>query len=347
MRRLLLLVIGLGAAVLAWRDVQSRLGQTLAIGEPMTIDVPRGATLNGVLRDLEQRGVLSSPRQRLYLSWYARLTGQARALKAGEYALAPGLRASELTALLASGQVVLHELTLVEGWTFAQALAAVRAHPAIAKALPEGGVLDPAEFLMGTLGAPGQHPEGRFFPDTYRFPRGTTDVDFLRRAHRALAHALADEWAARAPGLPYATPDEALIMASIVERETGMVDERPEIAGVFVRRLQKRMRLQTDPSVIYGLGAAFDGNLRKRDLLADGPYNTYTRAGLPPTPICLPGRAALHAAMHPAPGKTLYFVARGDGSHEFSETFPEHDAAVRKYQLRRGRVGRQAPPASR
>jgi len=344
MRRLVVLLIGLGAAVLAWRDVQSSLQAPLAIGAPMVVDVPRGATLNGLLRDLERRGVLGSARQRAYLSWYARLNGQARSLKAGEYALAPGMRATDLTALLASGQVVLHELTLVEGWQFAQALDAVRAHPALAQTLPAEGA---AAALMAALGVPGQHPEGRFYPDTYRFPRGTTDVEFLRRAHRALARVLADEWAARAAGLPYATPDEALVMASIVERETGMVDERPEIAGVFVRRLQQRMRLQTDPSVIYGLGAAFDGNLRKRDLLADGPYNTYTRAGLPPTPICLPGRAAIHAALHPAAGKTLYFVARGDGSHEFSETFAEHDAAVRKYQLKRGRVGRQAPRPAR
>ena len=342
MRRLLVLLIGLAAAVLAWRDLQSSLQAPLAIAAPTMVDVPRGATMNGLLRELQQRGVLTSARQRAYLSWYARLNGQASALKAGEYALAPGMRAVDLTALLASGQVVLHELTLVEGWQFAQALDAVRAHAAIARTLPAEGTV---AALMSALGAPGQHPEGRFYPDTYRFPRGTTDVEFLRRAYRTLGHVLAEEWASRAPDLPYATPDEALVMASIVERETGMVDERPEIAGVFVRRLQKRMRLQTDPSVIYGLGAAFDGNLRKRDLLADGPYNTYTRAGLPPTPICLPGRAAIYAALHPAAGKTLYFVARGDGSHVFSETFAEHDAAVRRYQLKRGQAGRQAPPA--
>lgn len=341
MRRLLTLLIGLAAATLAWRDVQSSLQAPLAIDQPQTVDVPRGATMNGLLRELQQRGVLASGRQRAYLSWYARLNGQASALKAGEYALAPGMRATDLTALLASGQVVLHELTLVEGWQFAQALEAVRGHAAIRRTLPAEGTV---AALMAALGTPGQHPEGRFYPDTYRFPRGTTDVEFLRRAHRALGRVLAEEWASRAADLPYATPDEALVMASIVERETGMVDERPEIAGVFVRRLEKRMRLQTDPSVIYGLGAAFDGNLRKRDLLADGPYNTYTRAGLPPTPICLPGRAAIYAALHPAAGKTLYFVARGDGSHVFSETFAEHDAAVRKYQLKRGQVGRRPPP---
>lgn len=334
MRRLLLMFAGLAAATWAGRDVQSQLQATLPIHAPQVVDVPRGATLNGLLRDFQHRGVIASPRQRFYLSWYARLTGQAQSLKAGEYSFGPGLRAIDLTALLASGQVVLHELTVVEGWQFSQALAAVRAHPALKQTLPATGA---AEALMAALDRPGLHPEGRFYPDTYRFPRGTSDVEFLRRAFRMLERVLAEEWAARAPDLPYADPDQALTMASIVERETGMVGERGEIAGVFVRRLRKGMRLQTDPSVIYGLGAAFDGNLRKRDLLADGPYNTYTRGGLPPTPICLPGRAALHAALHPAPGKTLYFVSRGDGSHVFSETFAEHDAAVRKFQLKRRR----------
>jgi len=338
MRRVLLMLMGLAAAVLAGRDVQSQLQASLPIAQAHVVDVPRGATMIGLLRDFEQRGVLESPRQRLYLSWYARLTGQAAALKAGEYSLSPGLRAMDLTALLASGNVVLHELTLVEGWQFSQAFSAVRSHAAIAQTLPEAGA---AEALMTALGHPGRHPEGLFHPDTYRFPRGTSDVEFLRRAFRMLERVLAEEWAARSADVPYATPGEALVMASIVERETGMVDERAEIAGVFVRRLEKNMRLQTDPSVIYGLGAAFDGNLRKRDLLADTPYNTYTRAGLPPTPICLPGRAALHAALHPAPGKTLYFVSRGDGSHAFSETFAEHDAAVRKFQLTKRRSARK------
>jgi UPF0755 protein len=335
MRRALLLLIGLAAAALAGRDVHSQLQASLPVSGGEIVDVPKGTSFRGVLRELQARGLLQSGRQVLYLSWYARVSGRAGAMKAGEYALAPGMRAIDLPALLASGQVILHELTLVEGWQFVTALAAVHAHSAIKRTLPgtEAGAA-----LMSQLGAPGRHPEGLFHPDTYRFPRGTTDVEFMRRAYKTQQRVLAEEWDTRAPDLPYASPDEALIMASIVERETGMVDERPEIAGVFVRRLQKGMRLQTDPSVIYGLGAAFDGNLRKRDLLADTPYNTYTRAGLPPTPICLPGRAALLAALHPAPGKTLYFVSRGDGSHVFSETFTEHDAAVRKFQLKRRRA---------
>ena len=338
MRRFLLILVVSGAAVWAGRDVRSELNATLPITAPQVLDVPRGATMNGLLRDFQGRGVLGSRRQRLYLSWYARLTGQADDLKAGEYSVNPGLRAIDLTALLASGHVVLHELRLVEGWQLSQALAAVRAHPALKQTLPQSGA---GEALMSALGQADRHPEGRFYPDTYHFPRGTTDVEFLRRANRTMEQVLAQEWADRTAELPYAGPDQALTMASIVERETGLVDERAEIAGVFVRRLQKRMRLQTDPSVIYGLGAAFDGNLRKRDLLADGPYNTYTRRGLPPTPICLPGRGALHAALHPAAGKTLYFVSRGDGSHVFSETFAEHDAAVRQFQLKKRRGPRK------
>jgi UPF0755 protein len=186
---------------------------------------------------------------------------------------------------------------------------------------------------MAALGHPDLDAEGRFFPDTYLFPRGTTDIAYLKRAYAAAEKNLEEQWAARASDLPYRSPYEALIMASIVERETAVPDERPMIAGVFIRRLAKGMRLQTDPTVIYGLGESFDGNLRKRDLLADAPYNTYTRAGLPPTPICLPGRAALAAALHPAAGDALYFVARGDGSHQFSATLQEHEAAVRRYQL--------------
>lgn len=331
--RALLLVLLLVAAALFARDVHRQLYEPLSIAPGYLVDVPRGARLGSLLAAWEQQGILRSARQRVYLTVYARLSGQASALKAGEYELRPGMRPVELTALLASGRVALHELRIVEGWRFEDALAVLRRHAAIRQTLPEA---DAAE-LMAALGHEGLHPEGRFYPDTYRFARGTTDLAFLRRAFDTMARALEEEWAARADGLPYRSPDQALVMASIVERETGVAAERGQIAGVFVRRLEMGMRLQTDPTVIYGLGAAFDGNLRKRDLLADTAYNTYTRRGLPPTPICLPGRAALHAALHPAPGKSLYFVSRGDGSHQFSETMSEHNAAVRKYQLRRRR----------
>lgn len=188
---------------------------------------------------------------------------------------------------------------------------------------------------MDRLGRAGQHPEGRFFPDTYLFPRGTSDLEFLRRAMRRMDAELASAWEGRSEDTPLKTPDEALILASIVEKETGQPDERPAIAGVFSRRLKKGMKLQTDPTVIYGMGARFDGNIRRKDLREDTPYNTYVHHGLPPTPICMPGREALVAAVNPASGKALYFVSRGDGSHVFSPTLKEHNAAVRKYQLKK------------
>jgi UPF0755 protein len=330
MRALLLLALLLAGVAL---DVRTQLLAPLSLEGPRTVEVPRGVAFGSLLRDWEREGLLASTRQRLYLLAHARLTGQARFIKAGEYALSPGLNALDLMALLVSGRAVLHQLLVVEGWRFEQMLQAVRSHPAIRQTMPGA---TPAE-LMAALGRPGLHPEGRFYPDTYRFARNSTELAVLQHALVTMERVLDREWQARAPGLPYSGPDEALTMASIVERETAVADERGEIAGVFVRRLQKGMRLQTDPTVIYGLGSAFDGNLRKRDLLADTPYNTYTRRGLPPTPICLPGRAAVHAALNPAPGETLYFVSRGDGSHQFSETLAEHEQAVRKYQLRRRR----------
>ena len=321
---LAVLVIGIA------RDIQRQLFEPLGLAQPLVVDVPKGTSLNSLLRDWQGRNILSSARQRWYLAVYARATGEARNIKAGEYEFAPGMRAIDVTALLVSGHVVLHELRLDEGSTFLEALDAVRQEPSLAHTQ---GPTD-AAALMKALGREGVSPEGRFYPDTYRFPRGTTELAYLKRALQTMDDTLAAEWAARAEDVPYRSPDEALVMASIVEKETGAPDERPEVAGVFVRRLAKGMRLQTDPTVIYGLGAAYDGNLRKKDLLTDGPYNTYTRAGLPPTPICLPSRASIHAALHPAAGKALYFVARKDGTHQFSATLAEHEAAVRKYQLR-------------
>ena len=200
--------------------------------------------------------------------------------------------------------------------------------------------------LMAALGHPGQHPEGRFLPETYAYQRGDSDLAILRRAHAAMAQALDEAWQGRADDVPLATPDEALVLASIVEKETGQAHERPQIAGVFARRLRKGMLLQTDPTVIYGLGSGYDGNIRKRDLTTDTPYNTYTRVGLPPTPIAMPGRAALQAAVNPAPGDALFFVSRNDGSHVFSATYAEHNRAVDCYQRRRGcPPGQQALPA--
>ncbi len=239
----------------------------------------------------------------------------------------------EVLDLLISGRVIQYPITLVEGWTFRQAVAAILANGRFGNDLAGQSDAD----LMTALGRPGEHPEGRFFPDTYSFPRRTTGVDVLRRALQRMDQVLAEEWAGRADGLPLRTPYEALTLASIIEKETGLVAERPEIGGVFVRRLEQGMRLQTDPTVIYGMGERFDGNIRRADLQEATPYNTYVIPGLPPTPIALPGRAAIHAALHPVPGDSLYFVARGDGGHVFSATLDQHNRAVREYQLRRPR----------
>ncbi|HSW11508.1 MAG TPA: endolytic transglycosylase MltG [Solimonas sp.] len=325
--KLFLLAIIAGAAV--WWDASRLLGRPLPLQQSTPVEILPGSSLSAVLADLQQRGVLQPARLGLYTRLYARATGVSGSLKAGEYELPPGSNVLAMLNLFVEGKTRLHELRIVEGWTFAQALAAVRADPMLRQTQPEAS----AEELMATLGAAGRHPEGRLFPDTYKFPKGTTDLAFLRRAAEAMDRTLQQEWEARDPDLPYATPEEALVMASVVEKETGAVAERPQIAGVFVRRLRLGMRLQTDPTVIYGIGADFDGNITREHLLADTPYNTYTRDGLPPSPICLPGRAAIHAALHPAAGNALYFVSRGDGSHQFSDTLAEHDAAVRRFQL--------------
>jgi UPF0755 protein len=266
------------------------------------------------------------------LAAYGRLTGQARRIRAGEYDLAAGITPVTLLEKLVSGQVYLHQLTVVEGTRFNELLAALRAHPAIVPSTLDGA------GIMAALGEPGVHPEGQFFPDTYKFPKGTADIEFLRLAHEALVTRLDAVWQRRGADIQLRTPYEALILASIIEKETALTTERRLIAGVFHERLRRNMRLQTDPTVIYGLGESYDGNLRRQDLERDTPYNTYTRSGLPPTPIALPGAGSLEAAVTPELGNAIYFVAtgRGDGSHYFSATLEEHERAVRDYlrQLR-------------
>ena len=316
--------IGLGWLWHAWRTAVEAPLDVPEAGLVYTI--PQGARASDVYRDLADRGVLEHP---LLLELDARRRGLAHRIKAGELRIPPGTTGGGLIQVLVAGRTIQYGLTIVEGWTFREMLDAVRASEVLEHVL-EG--LGPRE-IMARLGHPDQHPEGRFLPETYHFPRGTTDREFLERAHRAMADTLAAEWEGRAPDLPLETPYEALILASIVERETGLPEERDRVAGVFVRRLEKGMRLQTDPTVIYGLGDAFDGNLRRRDLRRDTPYNTYTRAGLPPTPIALPSRASIHAALHPERRGELYFVSTGDGEHVFSRTYEEHRKAVRKYQL--------------
>jgi UPF0755 protein len=263
----------------------------------------------------------------VFLHAWFRFSGQARLIKAGSYELVPGTTPQKLLSMLVRGDQALRSVTLVEGWNFNQVRAALQKAEQLS---PDTLNLAP-EAIMEKLGKPGVHPEGRFFPDTYTYAKGSSDLAVLKRAARAMDKRLDAAWALRNPDTPLKTPDEALILASIVEKETGKPSDRAQIGGVFTNRLRLGMLLQTDPTVIYGLGSKFDGNLRKRDLLADTPYNTYTRAGLPPTPIAMPGRAALLAAVQPAPTKAIYFVARGDGSSHFSGSLDEHNRAVNKY----------------
>ena len=323
----LLLFVSICLVLLAW-DLQRMLSAPLSLSEPAVISIPRGQSFDRVINTWKGQGWVPQ-RSTLYLKAYGRVSGLAARMQAGEYSVQPGVTAFQLLEQIRRGEVVEYQLTLVEGWTFEQAWAAVRAHP---KLKPDADITE-ADQLMAALGVPDLHPEGQFRPETYRFEANLTTVAFMRRAHEAMQRASKVAWAARQQGLPLESPTQMQILASIIERETGVAAEREQIAGVFVRRLRLGMRLQTDPTVIYGLGDAFDGNLRRVDLRTDTPYNTYTRHGLPPTPICLPGRAALHAAVQPADGDTLFFVSRGDGSHQFSATVEEHNAAVRRYQL--------------
>lgn len=291
------------------------------------LEVPRGTSLRTLADTLSERGLIKHP---YYFLAMAYLRGDHHRIKAGDYALAPGLRPGELLDRLVAGQVVVYRVTLIEGWTFRRALEALDADSRFAGE-PLGALSD-AE-IMARLDRADLHPEGRFFPDTYVFRRAHSRLDLLRRALERMDRVLAEEWAKRAPKLPLNSPDEALVLASIIEKEAMLAREQPIISGVFIRRLNRGMRLQTDPTVIYGLGDDFDGDLKRVHLRTPTPYNTYVNHGLPPTPIALPGRGAIHAALHPAPGKALFFVARGDGSHVFSATYAEHQKAVRRYIL--------------
>ena len=337
----LFVITALVAGALAFWAFDRYLGfadaPVAGIEQATSINIERGDSFNTVLRKLREAGAEAGHE----LEWrlLARRMGAADRIQVGEYALAPGVTPRRLLADLRDGRVVRRRFTIVEGWNLRELRAALaRAEPL----LHETADMDSAA-LMEALGHPGVHPEGRFLPETYHYTRGDSDLDLLRRAYDAMAAALDAAWDTRADGLPLESKDQALVLASIVEKETGVAEERPRIAGVFVRRLEKGMRLQTDPTVIYGMGEAYQGNIRRADLLADTPYNTYTRAGLPPTPIAMPGAAALQAATHPADGDEVYFVAVGDGSgrHVFSATLGQHEAAVREY-LRNYRA-RQAP----
>ena len=325
---LLLLAVSLSAAgIYLWREYQQFSNTPLLTGSSnVTIIFAKGSSADTLLETLDKAGAQRGERWQWRM--LMRQLDLANTLKAGEYLIRPLDTPRTLLYAMATGDVVQHSITVIEGTRFQDMRKLLTAHEAVEKTI--GGLSD-AE-VMQKIGAPETEPEGLFLAETYRFPRGFTDIEILRKSYWDLQRVLKTEWAARAPELPLASPYEALILASIVEKETGRAVERPQIAGVFTRRLKLNMRLQTDPTVIYGMGASYEGNIRRKDLTTDTPYNTYTRAGLPPTPIAMPGKAAIHAALNPDGGKSLYFVAKGNGTHQFSDTYEEHDAAVDLYQ---------------
>jgi len=330
-----LILAGLMLGFSAWK-VHSALEQTLHVSQEQLLDVPTGTNPNRMFYRMEKDGLLDDAFW-LRLYWRFNMTGVP--LHTGEYRMTPGMTVRDLFEVWRRGDVVQYSLTLVEGWNFRQVRSALAKHEKIKQTID--GLSD-AE-VMDKLGHPGVFPEGRFFPDTYRFVRGMTDVEFLQQAYARLDEVLAKEWAARPADLPYRDPYQALIMASLVEKETGVPQERGEIAGVFVRRMRIGMLLQTDPTVIYGMGERYNGKITRADLREPTPYNTYTNAGLPPTPIAMVGREAIHAALNPTAGTSLYFVARGDGSHVFSDDLDAHNSAVREYQIKRRADYRSSP----
>ncbi len=344
-RKLLLLLetgvvlVGLGLGVAYWQQNQA-LHQPLNVTQEQLLDVPAGSTPTGLLNRLQTDGVIKDA---FWLRLYWRFNLANESLHSGEYRMVPGMDAQALLALWQRGEVVQYSVTLVEGWNFRQVRAALGKQTKLEQTL--AGLSDTE--LMSKIGHPDVFPEGRFFPDTYRFVRGMSDAELLKQAYKRLDEVLDEEWAKRAADVPYSDPYQALIMASMVEKETGVPQERGQIAGVFVRRLQLGMLLQTDPTVIYGLGERYNGKLTRALLKEPTPYNTYVISGMPPTPISLVGREAIHAALNPVAGRSLYFVARGDGSHVFSADLDAHNAAVREFQLKRRADYRSSPaPAS-
>lgn len=325
LRVTIVLIAVLAAAGFLVQGALRSLDAPARLDAPLRFTVPVGARLSRIATDLASRGVIARPR-----IWvlYARWKGLASSIKAGEYEIEPGATPRSLLDKMVSGQVILHSFTIVDGWRVEDMLAAMRRNTdlAVTSALP------PAD-LMARMGAPGVPAEGQFLPETYRFPTGTPDLEILRQAHAALQRELAAAWAQRDPELPLENPEQLLIMASIVEKESGLPQELPRIAGVYLNRLRLGMRLQADPTVIYGLGDGYDGDLHTVDLRTDGPYNTYTRTGLPPTPIALPSAAVIRATARPEKTDELYFVAssKNDGSHVFSVTLEKHNEAVARY----------------
>ena len=330
MKQLLFIPVMLSALGGWWlyQDMQTRLVAPLRLDQPELFAIEPGMSLLAVADELAQRGWFDYP---LYLQLEGKLRGVDGLVKAGQYQVEPGSTARSLLDMIVAGKVARHALTIPEGWTFQQIMTALHEHPHVSRLLSS---TDP-EQVMAQIGYPGYAAEGRFFPDTYYFPSGSTDIDFLRRAFRQMESVLNEEWETRRAGLPYQSPYQALVMASLIEKETAAADEREQIAGVFIRRLERNMKLQTDPTVIYALGNNFDGDITRKDLGIDSPFNTYRHKGLPPTPIAAAGRASIRAALQPGAGEDLYFVATGEnGRHYFSRSLAEHNRAVAKYQLK-------------
>ncbi|SFM19854.1 UPF0755 protein [Marinobacter zhejiangensis] len=319
-----------------WQGLKT-LETPISLSEPQLFDVPSGMSFSQLARKMEVEGFVE---RSLWLRIHGRLFPNQLHIKAGEYEFTDGMSALAMVQAVVDGDTKSWSMQFIEGWTFRDLRAALAKGERLRHLTTDWT----DEQVMAELGAAGEHPEGRFFPDTYLYHSQDSDLDLLRRAFDTMNRVLEEEWSERAEGLPYDSAYEALIMASIVERETGVPYERGEIAGVFVRRLNKGMRLQTDPTVIYGMGEDYRGRITSRDLRRYTPYNTYRINGLPPTPIALPGREAIHAALHPEEGQSLYFVARGDGTHKFSNSLREHQQAVREYQLNRREDYRSSPP---
>ncbi len=322
-----LILISLFAGWL-WMDYQSVIVDPVIVGNPIVLEIEKGDSFNSIVDRLQAKGVAIRP---VWFKWIAYRQGVINKLKAGEYELPPGSTAGQLLQLFVAGKSRQYSITIPEGRTFRQMLEQIENDPHIEQTLDK---LDGAA-IMARLSAAEKHPEGLFFPDTYFFDKNTSDLSLLRRAYDKMHNIIDREWVKRDKELPLETPYQALILASIVEKETADAGERELIAGVFIRRLQKGMLLQTDPTVIYGMGDRYQGNIRYKDLATATPYNTYIIEGLPPTPICLPGLAAIRAVLHPQSGSSLYFVARGDGTHVFSTTLAEHNRAVNRFQRKK------------
>ena len=314
-------------ALLVFQLVRFQHGDIRVADNGTVFLIKSGSNIKSIAQDLSLQKIIDDPWLFILL---ARIKGVETRVRAGEYKIEAGQTPDDLLELFTKGSSIQYSFTVIEGWTFRQMLAALAEDPIIEQTLGDKS----NEQIMAAIGYPEQHPEGMFYPDTYRFPKGTTDIDFLRRAYQVMQNHLEREWAQREQDLPIKSSYEALILASIIEKETAVAYERPLIGGVFTGRLRRGMRLQTDPTIIYGLGEDFDGDIRFRDLKKDTPYNTYLHSGLTPTPIALPGIDAIRAALHPAKTDALYFVSKGDGTHQFSATLEEHNAAVTRYQLK-------------